>query len=135
MIFLILNRLFGEPQQECEDLRCKTWQILGFHDPNLLDQISYQKEAILTLIIRATEAKRLGKKYAKKPHEDNNHYNYRTARNSYTEDVLVLRRIHPMFRDLPLHWSELPDFIQKWNSRVQLNFETKVSKQIMALRN
>lgn len=100
--------------------------ILGFKEPELLDELTYQKEAMLILIVRAAKARKVGQKRFRNPDDEELGFEYREERNSYTEDVRVLRQIHALFAELPLHWSELPGFIRKWQAGASLDLDKSV---------
>ena len=92
-------------------------------EPELLDELTYQKEAMLILIVRAARAREAGRKRFSNPDDEELGFEYREERNLYTEAVRVLRQIHPLFAELPLHWSELPGFIRKWQAAATLDLD------------
>ena len=129
-----MRKLLGRSDEERNQLLGRMWCILGFKDPKLLDEIPYQKEAMLALVVSATQVRNAGKKRFTNIGDQGLHFAYREARNNYTESVIVLRQIHPLFAELPLHWSELPEFIRKWQRSSSEEFDVPVIKSMELLK-
>ncbi len=123
----------SEEDEDYSDLLGDMWLILGFKDPELLNEISYQKEAMLILVANALVAQKTCMKRFEHLGDNALKLKYREVRNSYTDNAKILRRIHPFFAHLPLHWSELPGFIKTWQQKTSVKMDQKVVETMKLL--
>ncbi|MDD5165561.1 MAG: hypothetical protein PHG25_03465 [Candidatus Pacebacteria bacterium] len=107
--------------------------MMQIDDPKLFDLVEYQKEGLLVLAASARKTQEAFEEYSKKPQDHDLERSYQALRNIYTYDVETLQLAHPVFNDLEIHWSKLPEFIKKWQAKNPKAWDQKAAKRACVL--
>lgn len=107
--------------------------MMQIDDPTLFDLVEYQKEGLLVLVASARKTEEAFERYSKMPGDHNLEDSYQSLRNIYTYDVETLRQAHPVFHDLEIHWSKLPEFIKKWQAKNPHSWENETKRRSPAV--